>query len=91
MSPPPEAALPAEVALRPAPEEGAPPGPPGLSVPSDVLGDLLAAYNVLRAFSWQLRLSPFPFDDFCAAMESTQVRRRPAAAVLACSLKGCGV
>lgn len=79
--PPPEAALPAEVTLRPAPaaEEGGPPGPPGLTVPSDVLGDLLAAYNVLRAFSWQLRLSPFPFDDFCAAMESAQVRQAPAA------------
>lgn len=28
----------------------------------------MAAYNILRAFSWQLRLSPFPLADWCAAL-----------------------
>ena len=37
------------------------------------MGELLAAYNFLRAFSWQLRLSPFCFPDLCAAMQSEQV------------------
>ena len=36
-------------------------------------GELLAAWNVMRAFSWQLRLSPFSFADFCAAMASPLV------------------
>lgn len=31
-------------------------------------GDAVAAYNVLRAFSWQLRLSPFPLADWCGAL-----------------------
>lgn len=44
-------------------------------MPSAAVGDLLAAYNALRAFSWQLRLSPFSFPDFAAAMAATQVRK----------------
>lgn len=28
----------------------------------------MASYNVLRAFSWQLRLSPFVLEDWCAAL-----------------------
>lgn len=31
-------------------------------------GDALAAYNILRAFSWQIRLSPFAFEELCAAL-----------------------
>ena len=31
-------------------------------------GDAAAAYNILRAFSWQLRLSPFPLADWAAAL-----------------------
>lgn len=31
-------------------------------------GDALAAYNILRAFSWQVRLSPFAFEELCAAL-----------------------
>ncbi len=31
-------------------------------------GDALSAYNLLRAFSWQVRLSPFPFEDLLAAL-----------------------
>ena len=31
-------------------------------------GDALSAYNLLRAFSWQIRLSPFPFEDLLAAL-----------------------
>lgn len=42
-----------------------------ISVPSSAAGDLAAAYALLRSFSWQLRLSPFPFEDFCAAMCAT--------------------
>ncbi len=33
-----------------------------------VAGDALAAYNILRAFSWQIRLSPFAFEELCAAL-----------------------
>ncbi|KAK9838020.1 hypothetical protein WJX74_009849 [Apatococcus lobatus] len=40
------------------------------SAPTNALGDALAAYNLLRAFSWQLRLSPCTFADFCAALGS---------------------
>lgn len=32
----------------------------------------MAAYNILRAFSWQLRLSPFPLADWCAALAAPQ-------------------
>lgn len=28
----------------------------------------MAAYNILRAFSWQIRLSPFAFEELCAAL-----------------------
>lgn len=45
-----------------------------VAVPSAAVGELLAAYNLIRAFSWQLRLSPFSFPDLCAAMISSQVR-----------------
>ena len=31
-------------------------------------GDAVASYNALRAFSWQLRLSPFTLEDWCAAL-----------------------
>ena len=31
-------------------------------------GDAVAAYNILRAFSWQIRLSPFAFEELCAAL-----------------------
>ena len=70
-APPRTALLPAEVPVLEADEEH---GLPGLAVPSATVGDLLAAYNALRAFSWQLRLSPFSFPDFAAAMASDQVR-----------------
>ena len=30
----------------------------------------MAAYMILRAFSWHLRLSPVPFPEFCAALGS---------------------
>lgn len=40
-------------------------------VPSKVLGDMMACYVIFRSFSWQLRLSPFPFKDFCAALSSS--------------------
>ena len=36
--------------------------------PVCVAGDALAAYNILRAFSWQIRLSPFAFEELCAAL-----------------------
>ncbi len=36
------------------------------------VGDALAAYNLLRAFSWQLRLSPATFAEFCTALGSSQ-------------------
>ena len=35
-------------------------------------GDAAAAYAILRAFSWQLRLSPVPFGELCAALVSAQ-------------------
>jgi DDT domain len=35
-------------------------------------GDAVAAYHVLRAFSWQLRLAPFPLADWCAALAAPQ-------------------
>lgn len=66
-SPPAAAALPEMVELRAAAGDK-----PALTVPSSALGDLMAAYAILRSFSWQLRLSPFTFEDFCAAMCSTQ-------------------
>lgn len=39
-----------------------------VSVPSAAIGDLYSAYVILRSFSWQVRLSPFSFEDFCKAM-----------------------
>lgn len=33
-----------------------------------IAGDALAAYNILRAFSWQIRLSPIAFEELCAAL-----------------------
>jgi hypothetical protein len=44
------------------------PARPRVAAPADALGDMLAAYATLRAFSWQLRLSPFPFEDLAAAL-----------------------
>ena len=34
-------------------------------------GDAVAAYLILRAFSWQLRLSPVAFEEFAAALFAT--------------------
>ena len=31
-------------------------------------GHAVAAYNILRAFSWQIRLSPVPFEELCASL-----------------------
>lgn len=50
----------------------APSPPPQLILPTAAIGELAAAYAVLRSFSWQLRLSPFSFEDFCAAMSTPQ-------------------
>ena len=43
-----------------------------LAIPAVALGEMLAAYTILRAFSWPLRLSPFPFEDLAAALLCTQ-------------------
>lgn len=69
-APPKTAALPEEVTIL---EGDAEHGTPPLTAPSAAVGELLAAYNALRAFSWQLRISPFSFPDFVAAMTSSQV------------------
>lgn len=71
-APPKTSQLPAVV---PVVEADAAAGVAELAVPSTAMGDLLAAYNTLRAFSWQLRLSPFSFPDFVAAMAALQVRQ----------------
>jgi len=47
--------------------------PPAL-IPADALADAVASYLILRAFSWQLRLSPFSLADWCAALAA---RNRP--------------
>ena len=39
-----------------------------LIIPIPAAGDALSAYNLLRAFSWLVRLSPFPFEDLLAAL-----------------------
>lgn len=31
-------------------------------------GFVAASYSILRAFSWQIRLSPVPFEELCAAI-----------------------
>ena len=31
-------------------------------------GDAISAYMIIRAFSWQLRLSPVAFEEFAAAL-----------------------
>jgi len=46
--------------------------PQQLILPTAAIGELTAAYALLRSFSWQLRLSPFSFEDFCAAMNTSQ-------------------
>lgn len=69
-APPKTALLPAEVPILEADEQH---GLAELALPSAAVGELLAAYNAIRAFSWQLRVSPFSFPDFCAAMKSQQV------------------
>lgn len=69
-APPKTSLLPAVV---PVVEADAAQGLTELAVPSAAMGDLLAAYNTLRAFSWQLRISPFSFPDFVAAMAAQQV------------------
>ena len=33
-------------------------------------GPMVAAYCILRAFSWQLRLSPFPLEHLAAALSA---------------------
>jgi hypothetical protein len=38
------------------------------ALPADAVGDAVASFLVLRAFSWQLRLSPFSLADWCAAL-----------------------
>ena len=40
----------------------------GVQVPIYLLGDLISSYLVLRAFSWQLKLSPFPLEAFVRAV-----------------------
>ena len=35
-------------------------------------GDAMSAYTILRAFSWQLCLSPVLFEELCAALVSGQ-------------------
>jgi len=41
-------------------------------IPSMALGDMISAYVTIRAFSWQIRLSPFSFESFCSAMMSNE-------------------
>ena len=41
-----------------------------LSVPSRAMGDLMSSYLIIRSFSWQLRLSPFPCEAFLQAIMS---------------------
>ncbi|KDD75213.1 hypothetical protein H632_c807p1, partial [Helicosporidium sp. ATCC 50920] len=41
-----------------------------VSLPSEAVGWLVSAYETLRAFSWQLRLSPFPLASLAAALAS---------------------
>lgn len=48
-------------------------GASGTAVPTTAVGELLASWTLLRSFSWQLRLSPFTFDDFCLAMVAPKV------------------
>ena len=33
-----------------------------------LIGDAISAYMIIRAFSWQLRLSPVMFEEFAAAL-----------------------
>lgn len=61
----PEAALPENVELITTGEY-----PKSVMVPTSIMADLLSAYSILRSFSWQLRLSPFSFADFAAAIRS---------------------
>ncbi|GFR49140.1 hypothetical protein Agub_g11157, partial [Astrephomene gubernaculifera] len=39
-----------------------------LEIPGLVFADIVAAYNILRSFSWQLKLSPFSLVDLCSAL-----------------------
>ncbi|XP_073435899.1 nucleosome-remodeling factor subunit BPTF isoform X3 [Dendrobates tinctorius] len=43
-----------------------------LLLPSELLMDAIAVYEVLRTFGTVLRLSPFRFEDFCAALMSQE-------------------
>ncbi|XP_033120164.1 nucleosome-remodeling factor subunit BPTF-like [Anneissia japonica] len=43
-----------------------------LILPRDLILDALSVYEVLRHFFQQLRLSPFRFEDFCAALASEE-------------------
>ena len=47
-------------------------GGPALPCPAlqlqSTAGRLAGSYAILRAFSWQIRLSPVPFEEFCAAL-----------------------
>ncbi|KXZ44090.1 hypothetical protein GPECTOR_74g704 [Gonium pectorale] len=45
-----------------------PNGAPPLEIPGPVFADIVSAYNILRSFSWQLKLSPFSLTDLCIAM-----------------------
>ncbi|KFM28809.1 Nucleosome-remodeling factor subunit BPTF [Auxenochlorella protothecoides] len=60
--PPAEAALPASFGVALADSDEC------LDIPTDLLGSLAASYQTLRAFSWQLRLAPFPLAAYCAAL-----------------------
>ena len=40
----------------------------GLPVAAAVFEDVCAAYGVLRAFSWHLKLSPFSLEDLAAGV-----------------------
>lgn len=43
-----------------------------IKVPTRVMGNLMASYLILRAFSWQLKLSPFSCEAFLEAVMSHQ-------------------
>ncbi|BDA48817.1 probable pH-interacting protein at C-terminar half [Coccomyxa sp. Obi] len=62
---PPEPEIPAEIVLE------RPGGAGSVTVQTDALGDAVAAYLILRAFSWQLRLSPVAFEEYAAALFAT--------------------
>ena len=46
-----------------------------VQVPGVLLGELVSSYLVLRAFSWQLKLSPFPLESFIEAIVAERPNR----------------